>query len=88
MARPLAGRGIASGFTRTFHQVSPENELRSDVHGFGSEWAVGTIRSAGIHGRWRAPCGHPALPLRAYRPDYWREAGCAACLAIRRAIIP
>lgn len=44
--------------------------------------------SAGLHGRRRVPCGHPAPPLRTNRRGYWIGAGWAACLAIRLAVIP
>jgi hypothetical protein len=71
-----------------FHQADPENELRNDAHWVCSKWAVGTIWFSGLHGRWRAPCGHAAPALRAKWPGYWLGARCTACLAMRLVIIP
>jgi hypothetical protein len=49
--------GAGHDLTRTFHQVGPENELRTHAHWVCSKLAIGTIWFAGLHGRWRAPCG-------------------------------
>jgi hypothetical protein len=73
---------------RRFHQVGPENVRRTDVHRVCSKWAVGTIWSVGLDGRWRSPCGHVAHPLRAKWLGHWPGAAFAACLAMHLAIIP
>jgi hypothetical protein len=71
-----------------FHQAGPDNELRTDAHWVCSKLAVGTIWFSGLHGRWRAPCGHAAPALPATRHRYWLGARCTAGLAMHLAIIP
>ena len=65
-----------------FHRASHENELCTDAHRVCSKLAVGTIWFAGLHGRWRAPCGRASRALRAKWLGYGLGARCTACLAI------
>jgi ribosome modulation factor len=79
---------LPPSLAQTFHQVGPENELRTDAHWVCRKLAVGTTWFSGLHGRSRAPCGHAAPALRATRLGYWLGARCTACVANRLAIIP
>jgi hypothetical protein len=47
---PNASAVVTAAPARKFHQVGPDNTLRTNVYRVCSESAVGTIWSAGLHG--------------------------------------